>query len=395
VLCVDRDNDLNQKAGVKTPIIGREENLNAAVMFAVKDPEDSDVNSMFAAIEMYDELRKVEPNVEVATIAGSPNVGYHSDRILASQLDTLMEVVKPEEVILVSDGAEDEAVYPIISSRVRISSVRKVVVKQHRSAEGTFYVIKNAIKEKHFLTPVALIILMLSAFAMTSIVLGAMLSGELFTSIVNSLTNVGFAATGILIALYMISYTYEWPRRISKWVEDAAHSMRTGRVRFGFNVIVLIILVIGGILVYTITESTPGQHFIPPRYVSFASVYIWVVMLAAWAWGAGRAVDSYLAHGKFQYSYLVVGMSGLGITAAFYATLQVLLRFVQGGLQNPIEDAVQFAIWVVLAVAIGIAGGVFGRRVRRIERTARGAKESKLQEDGGADEDRSSPAGQT
>ena len=37
VLCVDRDNDLFEKAKVHGPIIGREENLNAATKLALID----------------------------------------------------------------------------------------------------------------------------------------------------------------------------------------------------------------------------------------------------------------------------------------------------------------------------------------------------------------------
>ncbi len=31
ILCVDRDDDIGQKVGVETPIIGREQNLEVAV----------------------------------------------------------------------------------------------------------------------------------------------------------------------------------------------------------------------------------------------------------------------------------------------------------------------------------------------------------------------------
>jgi len=361
-------------------------------MFAVKDPEDSDVNSMFAAIEMYDELRKVEPNVEVATIAGSPSVGYQSDRILASQLEQVIEKVKPEEVILVSDGAEDEAVYPIISSRVRISSVRKVVVKQHRSAEGTFYVIKSAIREKHFLTPVALIILMLSGFALTSILANAFFPSDPkapppFASLILELTNIGISVTAIVIALYMIAYTYDWSRRLSKWYEDTANSLRTGRVRISFNVIALLILVIGGVVAYAVTSTAQLEPRPWPQVLKFASYFLWVATGSALASGVGRALDAYLSTGRFQYSYMVTGFSLLGITAAVYASLQVLHNLLIAKDQFKLaEELTQFGIWLTLAIAVGVGGGVFGRKVRRMERKLRAAKEAKLQADGGEHE---------
>ncbi|MGB9756847.1 MAG: DUF373 family protein, partial [Candidatus Bathyarchaeales archaeon] len=57
ILCVDRDGDLGTKAGVKTPVVGREQNLNAAVALALKDPEESDANAMFEAVRVYDRLK--------------------------------------------------------------------------------------------------------------------------------------------------------------------------------------------------------------------------------------------------------------------------------------------------------------------------------------------------
>lgn len=377
---------------MKTPIIGREENLNAAVMFAVKDPEDSDVNSMFAAIEMYDELRKVEPNVEVATIAGSPSVGYQSDRILASQLEQVIEKVKPEEVILVSDGAEDEAVYPIISSRVRISSVRKVVVKQHRGAEGTFYVLKSAVREKHFLTPIALIFLMLSSSALVSMILSAVffpdpaLGGTTLSTLLNKLPGIGVAMLGIMLAFYMIAYTYDWSRRLSKWYEDTSQALRTGRVRLTTNMIAIVLLVIGAVIVDSLTANTPGSAQPWPRILNFASIFLWFVMGSALTSGIGRALDAYFSTGRFQYSYLVVGFSLLGITAGLFAALRVLLVVLQTSQPDLFEVLSQFGVWLLLAIAIGIGGGIFGRKVRRMERKLRAAKEAKLQADGGDDE---------
>ena len=57
ILCVDRDNDLGAKAGVKTPVLGREENINAALNLALQDPEEPDANAIFEAIKIYDQLR--------------------------------------------------------------------------------------------------------------------------------------------------------------------------------------------------------------------------------------------------------------------------------------------------------------------------------------------------
>ena len=56
ILCVDRDGDLGAKAEIKTPVIGRDENLNAAVALALRDPEEPDANAMFEAVRVHDRL---------------------------------------------------------------------------------------------------------------------------------------------------------------------------------------------------------------------------------------------------------------------------------------------------------------------------------------------------
>ena len=101
ILCVDRDDDLGRKAGIRGPVIGRENNLNAAISLALADPEDSDANAIFAAISTYDNLKKQGKDVEIATLTGSENVGIKSDEIISKQLDDVLGTVKVKDIILV------------------------------------------------------------------------------------------------------------------------------------------------------------------------------------------------------------------------------------------------------------------------------------------------------
>ena len=140
VLCVDRDGDLGAKAGVKTPVVGREDNINAAVSLALKDPEEPDANAMFEAVRIYDRLKaenRPEEVVEVATLSGSELGGISADRKVVVELNDLLHSFKATEVILVSDGYSDEAVLPIVQSRVPVSSVRRIIIKHSESIEET------------------------------------------------------------------------------------------------------------------------------------------------------------------------------------------------------------------------------------------------------------------
>ena len=169
VLCIDVDNDLGKKAGLAGPLLGKKANLDAATALGLSDPEDSDVNTMFEAVRVFESLkREGGVKVEVATITGSERGGYHADREAARQLDKVLGLFPAESCIFVSDGAGDEQLLPLIQSRVRIDSVANVTVKQTKELEKTYFVILEKLKEPHFariVFGIPAILLLLLAFA--------------------------------------------------------------------------------------------------------------------------------------------------------------------------------------------------------------------------------------
>jgi len=140
ILCVDRDADIETKAGVKTPIMGRTANIDAAVSLALHDPEEPDANAMFEAVRLNDRLqadKKPDETFEVATISGSELGGVGADRKIVDELNAVIESFNATEVILVTDGYTDEAVLPLVQSRVPVSSIRRIVIKHSESIEET------------------------------------------------------------------------------------------------------------------------------------------------------------------------------------------------------------------------------------------------------------------
>src|SRR5574342_505749 len=100
ILCVDRDGDLGTKAGIKTPLVGKKPNLDAAVSLALKDPEEPDANAMFEAVSLYDRLQKEKKAFEVfevATICGSELGGVGADRKLVAELNSILEGFSAKE----------------------------------------------------------------------------------------------------------------------------------------------------------------------------------------------------------------------------------------------------------------------------------------------------------
>ncbi|MDA0648546.1 MAG: DUF373 family protein [archaeon] len=150
VLTVDRDNDLGNKTSIRGPVIGRRQVLTAALKLGIADPEESDTNAILGALRQHDALKESnseEDEVEVAILTGDEKVGMRSDRAIAAQLEEVVAAFQPDEAILVTDGAEDESVLPIIQSQVRINHVEKIIVKQSKGIEGTYYYIVKALED--------------------------------------------------------------------------------------------------------------------------------------------------------------------------------------------------------------------------------------------------------
>lgn len=183
VICVDRDNDIGEKAGLDTPIIGKEASLSAATELALADSEDSDVNAIFYAISLYDRLVEEDVEAEIVLVAGDKKVGVTADRKIGKELDEILSKLGSDTAILVSDGAEDESIVPIIQSRVKIDSVRRVVVKQSEHLESTFYIIKRLFEDpkfsRTFLPPLGIFLFLLAIsllFGMSGQVMGLILA---------------------------------------------------------------------------------------------------------------------------------------------------------------------------------------------------------------------------
>ncbi len=149
ILCVDRDNDLGRKAKIEGPVIGKEKNLEAAKKLLLADPTESDANCIFAAIKKYDDLKKQFGNLEVITLTGYGKAGFKSDQKINEQLDMLEKKYKIDGFILVTDGAEDDQVIPILQSRAKIISKEVVVIRQAKPVESVYYTISEAPKDPY------------------------------------------------------------------------------------------------------------------------------------------------------------------------------------------------------------------------------------------------------
>ena len=146
VICVDRDNDVGDKAGIATPVIGRDACIEAAQRLALEDPEDADSNSIFAAIKTYEDLISKGYQVEVVTVAGDKNRGVQADEKILLETRKVLEKFSANGAIIVSDGEDDESVIPVIQNVLPVVSVQRVVMKVSRSVEYSYAVFGKYLK---------------------------------------------------------------------------------------------------------------------------------------------------------------------------------------------------------------------------------------------------------
>ncbi|HJL64556.1 MAG TPA: DUF373 family protein [Candidatus Thalassarchaeaceae archaeon] len=217
VLSIDRDNDLGVKAGIRGPVIGRKATLTAALKLGIADPEESDTNAILGALHHHDRLvERAEGNdeVEIAILTGDVRVGPRSDRAIASQLDEVIQEFQPDSAVLVTDGAEDEASMPIVTSRVRVEHVEKVIVRQSRGIESTYYYIAKAIEDPRWrarlLVPVALFLMILG--------LGLILPNG----------GVLIGAMPLLIGIWVLAKGLGWEQQLDRLMNDMRDSATGG-----------------------------------------------------------------------------------------------------------------------------------------------------------------------
>jgi len=288
VLAIDRDNDLGRKTGILSPVVGREANIDAAVKLAMADPEDSDVNTMFGAVKIYDELKEKGESVEVATVCGDESVGVISDSTIAEQLDTLVKRLNAKSVVVVTDGSEDEFVLPIISSRFKIDAVSRIVVKQSRTIESTYFMIKRMLNDPKIarmtLTPLGIIFLVYSVFLLARY------------------PEWGTGAIIFVIGFYFLIKAYGLEDVVEEYFSTLKKALLEGRMSFIAYVISAILVIIGAIQGFNMLWNIYNQPVAPgviTLVTSFIYGSIWWVVGGGIAATLGKIFDSILERKPF------------------------------------------------------------------------------------------------
>jgi putative membrane protein len=351
IICIDKDDDIGVKAGVKSPVIGRDACLDAAARLGAADPEDSDVNTIYGGINVYDELRSEGMDVEVVCIAGHKELGIKSDRAIAQQLDDILLKYPTEKAILVSDGAEDESVMPILQSRVRVESVKRIVVKQAQNLESTYYIVKELINDPK----VARVIF---------IPLGVTFLVYAIAAFFNSVRpEVVIAA---LIGSYLLYKGLSLDSLIDTFIYNLSKSFQEAKLTFVTYLISLILIIMAFVSGSLAVLDSFIAEMSQPGLITLAAVFfnsaIWWFVVALLAIVLGWIVDAYTEESEALYRYLATPFFLVAMGTLVWGGTSYILE-----MQEQMPDALKsLGIGIVIAIVVSFIGVQLSRYVRNI-----------------------------
>lgn len=321
VLAIDRDDDFGGKAGVKGPVIGKGKCIDAALKLSLADPEDSDANVLYAAVKLYDELKKSGEfdDVEVALITGHPDVGVKSDLELGRQLDEVLRRFPADGVIPVTDGAEDEQVFPVLSSRLPIVSTRRVVVKQNETIETTYYVIYRYIKEILSDPEAARVFLGIPGLILLLYGIGKLIS----VSYPQSMSIISNIVVGIIL-LFIGGYAFTKGFRIQVF-----RAITNEFIQVIFGVSGMLIMIAGMINAYVNIDNYAGRllGFVPEpgliKFILYIHAINTTIIIGIAVVLVGRIIQAYLR----KDPHIWYNIAGILILPAFWIIIDVTARY--------------------------------------------------------------------
>jgi putative membrane protein len=310
VLAVDIDNDLYRKTRISGPVVGRNDTLKAAAKLALADPQDTDSNTMFEAVKKYDELKRAGHTVAVVTITGAEKEGYVADSEISRQLDIVLEKFKADSCVLVTDGASDNRIVPILKTRVKINSVDMVRMKQAEYLENTYFTVLEKLKEPHYARIV---------FGIPAILF------ILFA--VSYYFNFGWQPPVIIIGAYLLLKGFGVEESLTESFRGFGFSIY--RMSFVFYVTALVFFLIALIVGYgAYTNALTAQHVYDPLTLASYGIegFLLLLPIPVLLLLAGRITDMV---GKRQsYRAIAYGTYGgyamAGIVLVYAATAWVI-----------------------------------------------------------------------
>ncbi|WP_167599400.1 DUF373 family protein [Halorussus marinus] len=358
VVCVDRDDDIGAKTGLETPVVGWEAVRSLVTEVGIADPEDAGVNCLLESLRVARDLRDGDEEVTVAVISGAADTMVGRDRAVAAQTDDLIAEYDPDSAIVVIDSAQDERLVPIIESRVQVDAVDRVVVRQARDIESTYYLLKQFLADEELrqtvLVPVGVALI---AFPILLMGFGQAIAVSTITAVMG------------LFVLYKGLGVDDYVADLPAEVRDALYSGRVSIVTYVVAAGLSLVGVFAGALrVSDMTISNEGV-LMPAMAFAFASVP-WLAS-AAMAASTGRLLDEAIRNDRVRNAYLnlpfgvlAVGLVVRGFSAYFLQPAGLVAPIVVPRIEvgNLVIESMQvppgtrLAVFVVAGVVVSLVG---------------------------------------
>ncbi|MFQ3318649.1 MAG: putative membrane protein [Natronomonas sp.] len=315
ILCVDLDDDLGRKTDFETPVVGRDSVEDAAVALANADPEDSDVNVCFEGVHLHDAIDADDESVEVAIVTGTAKADVSANRKVGEEVDTVLASLSTGEdvsALVVTDGAQDESVLPVIRSRVPIDGVRRVVVRQAQDLESMYYTFKQVLADPEtrgtILIPLG-ILLLIYPVAIVADYLG--------------LPGSTLGVISALLGLYVLFRGLGLEDAIDETLERVRVGLFSGRVQLVTYVVGAALLAVGAVGGVEAVERMPDPEAVSATAAFVFGAVQWVAAAGVVA-ALGRITDEYLA-GSFKWRYLNAPFYVLAIAIVLHGLSAFLL----------------------------------------------------------------------
>jgi putative membrane protein len=347
VLSVDRDDDIGWKAKVESPAIGRAACISAANTLALADPEDSDINAIFFAVKIYDELVAKGEEAAIAVVAGNHLHMIDGDRRIATSLEQVIMETQVTNCILVTDGAEDEYVIPIIQSQIPVSSIRRVIVNQMPNLEGTYYILKKFLDDPK----IARLVFIPLGLAMLLYAIAYLLDYPGVATII---------VVGV-IGAFLLYKGFGFDETVHSIIDALRVSLSRGRFSFITYTVTILLIIIGftngfiNVLKFYSTDNSMGLLLYLMTFI-FGSIE-WLV-IAGLVTSVGIIIDVYTNERESLGKVIVFPFFVVAIGFILYAA-SVYIISVSGLSDFPLttEESTKYILY---ATVVGIISAIVG-----------------------------------
>ncbi|PSP71302.1 hypothetical protein BRC80_06140 [Halobacteriales archaeon QH_9_66_26] len=371
---MDRGAVIADAAG-ETPVVGERAVRSLVTEVGLDDPEDSRVNCLLEGLRLTRE-RRDEGEEPVLAAVSAPDESVDSDRAIAQQIDDLLADHPVESAVVVTDNAADERLVHVIESRVRVDGVSRVVVRQARDLESTYYLLKQFLADEQLRTTV---LVPIGLFLLAVPVLVA----------VQNVT-VALATIASVAGLFLLYKGLGVDDALAVLAGVVRDGLYTGRVSIVTTVVAAGLALVG--IVAGVISATPFATEASALTTAMAFLFDSVPWLAIAALTAsvGRALDEWLRNARvgnatLNLPFVVVAVAFVvrGFAAYFLERAGVIEPLTVPPMALGIVSVQEFAItsdirlvaFIVAGVCISLLGvGVAARLGDRL--TVEGSAES-------------------